>query len=69
VLRTHEERELTVSEELSTEPGSAPVQVSFVNEDERAVASEIADTNVDELRPIEALSRIAEWKARLSGKK
>lgn len=68
VLRMHEEREQTVSEELSTEPGSAPVQVSFVNEEERAVASEIAGTNVDELRPIDALSRIAEWKARL-GKK
>ena len=69
VLRTHEDREQTVSEELSTDPGSNPVQISFVNEQERAVAAEIAGTNVDELRPIEALSRIAEWKARLSGKK
>ena len=68
VLRTHEERELTVSEELSTDPSSVPVQISFVNEQERAVAGEIVDTNVDALRPIEALSRIADWKARLSSK-
>ena len=68
VLRMHEKREETVSEELSTEPSSAPIQVSFVNEEERAVAGEIAATNVDELRPIDALGLIAEWKARLHGK-
>ena len=68
VLRMHEKREETVSEELSAEPSSAPVQVSFVNEEERSVAGEIAATNVDELRPIDALGLIAEWKARLQKK-
>ena len=65
VLQMHEEREQTVSEELSTEPSDTPVQVSFVNESQRGVAEQIANTNVDELRPIEALGLIAEWKERL----
>ena len=65
VLQMHEQREQTVSEELSTEPNDAPIQVSFVNESQRGVAEHIANTNVDELRPIEALGLIAEWKERL----
>ena len=65
VLQMHEQREQTVSEELSTEPSDAPIQVSFVNESQRGVAEQIANTNVDELRPIEALGLIAEWKEKL----
>ena len=65
VLQMHEQREQTVSEELSTEPSDTPIQVSFVNESQRGVAEQIASTNVDELRPIEALGLIAEWKERL----
>ena len=69
VLRTHEQREQTVSEELSIDPVDAPVQVSFVNEAERGVSEAIANTNIDELRPIEALSLIAEWKEKLGSEK
>ena len=69
VLRMHEQREQTVSEELSIDPADAPVQVSFVNETERAVSEAIANTNIDELRPIEALSLLAEWQEKLGGKR
>ena len=69
VLRMHEQREQTVSEELSTDPTDAPLQVSFVNETERAVSEAIANTNIDELRPIEALSLLAEWKEKLDREK
>ena len=69
VVRSAEQREQTVSEELSIDPTDAPVQVSFVNETERAVSEAIANTNIDELRPIEALSLLAEWQEKLGGRK
>ena len=40
-----------------------------MNETERAVSEAIANTNIDELRPIEALSLLAEWQEKLGGKK
>jgi len=65
VLRSHEEREVSLSEELSTEPHPAPVQVSIFRPSEKGIAEEIESLNLDELRPIEALTLLHEWKRRL----
>ncbi len=64
VLARHEERELSVSEELSTEPHSA-VQVSIFNPAENGVRDELMNLNLDDLKPIEALTLLHTWKDRL----
>jgi DNA mismatch repair protein MutS len=65
VLAYHEEREVTVSEELSSEPHDRAVQVSIFSPSENFLAAQLSSLNVDELRPIEALNLLQEWKERL----
>ncbi len=66
VLRRHEERELSVSEELSATGQSWPVQVSIFHGTEQGVADELRNLNLDEMKPIEALSLLHEWRSRLA---
>jgi len=61
VLERHEEREHTLTEELS--PGAGhPVQISIFTPIDHGVADQIRSVNLDELRPIEALNLLAEIK-------
>jgi DNA mismatch repair protein MutS len=69
VLQRHEEREQSVSEELSIEPHSSPVQVSIFNPCNEGIDEELRSLNLDELKPIEALSLLHEWKERLRQRK
>jgi len=69
VLKRHEEREQSVSEELSIEPHPSPVQVSIFNPCDEGIGDELGNLNLDELKPIEALSLLHEWKDRLRRKK
>jgi DNA mismatch repair protein MutS len=69
VLKRHEEREQSVSEELSIEPHRSPVQVSIFTPCDEGIADELRSINLDELKPIEALSLLHEWKERLRRKK
>jgi DNA mismatch repair protein MutS len=69
VLRRHEEREQSVSEELSIEPHRSPVQVSIFNPCDEGIGDELGSLNLDELKPIEALSLLHEWKDRLRRRK
>ena len=62
VLRMHEQRELSVSEELSTEPVYAPVQTSIFEADPTGVLEELGSLNVDEMKPIDALNLLETWK-------
>ena len=65
VLRKHEQREATVSEELSSGIRPLPVQASIF-EDSSGVLGELRELDVDELRPIEALTLLHEWKSKLA---
>jgi DNA mismatch repair protein MutS len=64
VLACHEQREQSVSEELSAET-PAPVQVSIFNPAEGGVVDELSSLNLDDLKPIEALTLLHTWKERL----
>jgi len=64
VLRRHEQREESVRDELSPEPSQRPVQVSIFNADEAGVLEELRAINLDEMKPIEALTLLSEWKRR-----
>ncbi len=66
VLRMHEQREISVSEELSTEPIEAPVQTSIFESDRTGVLEELRSLNVDEMKPIDALNLLAGWKAKVA---
>jgi DNA mismatch repair protein MutS len=69
VLKRHEEREQSVSEELSIEPHASPVQVSIFTPCDAGIGDELRSINLDELKPIEALSLLHEWKERLRRRK
>jgi len=60
----HEEREQSVSEKLSTE-SHPPLQVSIFSPAENGIRDELASLNLDDLRPIEALTLLHSWKDRL----
>jgi DNA mismatch repair protein MutS len=65
VLARHEEREHTVTEELS--PGAdRPVQISIFTPMDSGVAERLRAVNVDELRPIDALNLLSDIKKGLS---
>jgi DNA mismatch repair protein MutS len=64
VLARHEEREQSVSEELSTESHPA-VQVSIFSPAENGIRDELMILNLDDLKPIEALTLLHSWKERL----
>ncbi len=67
VLRTHERKELSVTEELSTPPEPPPRQASIFPEGSGGVLEELQSLNLDEMKPIEALSLLHEWRAKLEG--
>ncbi|MBI3667628.1 MAG: DNA mismatch repair protein MutS, partial [Acidobacteria bacterium] len=60
VLVRHEEREHSVSEELS--PGAHPSQISIFTPLPPGMVEQIRSINLDELRPIEALNLLADLK-------
>ncbi len=65
VLIRHEEREHTVTEELSPEPGQ-PVQISIFTPLDHGLVERLRGLNLDELRPIDALNLLADLKKGLS---
>ncbi len=60
VLERHEEKEHTVTEELS--PGAAPMQISIFTPMDHGVVERLRGLNLDELRPLDALNLLAEIK-------
>ena len=56
-----------MTEDLSTDPAESPTQVSIFNPAEHDVAEELNAVNLDEVRPIDALSLIEKWQKRLKG--
>ncbi len=67
VLARHEEREHTVTEELSPGAGAEhPVQISIFTPIDHGVVERIRALNVDELRPIDALNLLSEIKKGLA---
>ena len=65
VLLIHEEKEHTVSEELS--PGAAPpMQIEIFTPLDHGVVEKLRAVNIDELSPLEALNLLAEIKKDLS---
>ncbi len=65
VLRKHELREASLSEELSTEPRSLPQQQSIFEADPTGVLDELRSLNVDELKPIDALALLDQLRRRV----
>jgi DNA mismatch repair protein MutS len=63
VLRKHEQSELSVSEALSSSP--PPMQVSIFESDPSGVLDEIRNLDFDEMKPIEALTLLSEWKTKI----
>lgn len=66
VLKRHERGQASVSEELSAHE-DRPVQVAIFNPSESGILDEIRALNLDELKPIEALTRLHEWRSKLEG--
>jgi DNA mismatch repair protein MutS len=67
VLKTHERKETAVTEELSAPLEPQPLQVSIFPGGSGGVLAELESLNLDEMKPIEALSLLHEWKAKLKG--
>ena len=65
VLLRHEVREQSVTEDLSGDPAESPTQVSIFNPADHEIAEELGAVNLDEMRPIDALSLIEKWQERL----
>ena len=66
VLARHEETEHSLSEELSPGARPSPAQAVFFQDPvEHDVADELRRTDLDSLRPIEALGLLEQWKQRL----
>ncbi len=67
VLARHEEKEHSVSEELSSEASPSPVQTSiFPDPTEHGIAEELQALDLNALRPIEALTLLEKWAQRLN---
>jgi len=67
VLQTHERKETAVTEELSAPAEPPPLQVSIFQGGSGGVLEELQNLNLDEMKPIEALSLLHEWKTKLKG--
>jgi len=65
VLRKHEQREVSVTEELSAASVALPRQAAMFDPDPSGVLETLRGLNLDELRPIEALTLLSELKGRL----
>ena len=67
VLARHEEKEHSVSEELSSEASPSPVQTSiFPDPTEHGIGEELRMLDLNALRPIEALTLLEKWAQRLN---
>ncbi|MEZ5395816.1 MAG: DNA mismatch repair protein MutS [Bryobacterales bacterium] len=67
VLLTHERKESAVTEELSAPLTPAPVQVSIFSSGDSGVIEELRSLNLEEMKPIEALTLLHEWKHKVEG--
>lgn len=65
VLAIHERSETAVSAELSPLPAARIEQQSIFDSSIEGIVDELSNLNVDDLRPIEALTLLHEWKERL----
>ena len=65
VLGLHERREIAFSDELSPPPQSGSRQQSIFDSSLQGVGEELKNLNIDDLRPIEALTLLNDWKQRL----
>jgi DNA mismatch repair protein MutS len=65
ILEMHEQREISVTEELAPSPAGAPLQVSIFQAD-AGIMEELRCIDVDNLKPIEALNLLTSWQHRLS---
>jgi len=66
VLEMHEQREVSVTEELAPSHSHSPVQVSIFQAD-AGVMEELRCIDIDNLKPIEALNLLTSWQHRVSG--
>ncbi len=66
VLEMHEQREVSVTEELAPSHLDSPLQVSIF-QDDAGVMEELRCIDVDNLKPLEALNLLTSWQHRLSG--
>jgi DNA mismatch repair protein MutS len=66
VLEMHEQREVSVIEELAPSEADSPLQVSIFHADS-GVMEELRCIDIDNLKPIEALNLLTSWQHRLSG--
>lgn len=65
VLRKHEQRETAVSEELSAASAPQPTQAQIFQADPGGVLDTLRGLDIDELRPIEALTLLHQLKTKL----
>lgn len=65
VLGMHERRETAVNDELAPPPQSEIRQQSIFDSSLQGVGEELKSLNIDDLRPIEALTLLNDWKQRL----
>ena len=65
VLEMHEQREVSVTEELAPAQANSPLQVSIFQADS-GVLEELRCIDIDNLKPIEALNLLTSWQLRLS---
>ena len=65
VLGLHERRETAVSDELAPPPQSGGKQQSIFDSSLQGVGEELQNLNIDDLRPIEALTLLNDWRQRL----
>jgi len=65
VLKKHEQREISVSEDLSVEERSRLEQQSIFEADPTGVLDELRSLNLDELKPIEAMMLLDRLKSRV----
>jgi DNA mismatch repair protein MutS len=66
VLERHEERERSLSEELS--PAARPMQISIFTPLDSGLADQIRSLNINDLRPVEALNILSDLQKTLSEK-
>ena len=65
VLQMHEQREISVSEELSPTDTEKPLQVSIFQADSGLV-DELSCLDIDNLEPIDALNLLTAWQQRIA---
>jgi len=66
VLARHEQQEASVSEELTTTPESRPLQHTIFRCDPAGLCEQLRSLNLDEMKPIEALALLHQWRERFA---